>query len=573
MLYNSYRATRSALQRRQKSRNPKTFFLNQPKRQKLKNLLMTKFSQKYNIKETGDYLDLVLTQFIQNEKLNDTDLQRLDLRIKRLNKEYTNKRKFKSDLENSFKTEINNLTKINYNNKKNNRTNELLKPNITKEDISEVKKEENNKISPIKNLKNEFPALNTYSNNVSKTESNIRKRIYSSYTNRVQNIKSQEEELAELENELKDEDLYLKKNKYKRIDFSSQGDEWTAIVNYNKNLYQRQILEEKMKDLEIKKRTKECLDIQINEKLKRKLEEEYQEKEFNEKINKYNRNIEEMYQQKKQKISEQNKRLKYDRDEILKAENLRKKIEKLKEKKFENILVKKYKEQIEQEKQKEYNRRKKGKEELKKAKIDLEERQKILKEKSKKEKEDDRKVNQFRNLMDQRRENERNLYYKRIKSYSGKYIIPNAKKIIEKIEKEKKEEDEKIQYYYDEKNKYEFEKENKAKIKRFNDKIEIKKFLDMQIEEKKKEKNFLKLLDQEQARIWEIDIKKRYNEMKTEKENIKKMNKKNFEYILKQMEQNKINKSKKNVMTENEYAMNRNLLEKANEEYLKTHGN
>ena len=233
MFYNSYRATRSALQRRQKSRNPKTFFLNEPKRQKLKNLLMTKFTQKYNIKETGDYLDLVLTQFIQNEKLNDTDLQRLDLRIKRLNKEYTNKRKFKSDLENSFKTEINNLTKINYNNKKNNRTNELLKPNITKEDISEVKKEENNKISPIKNLKNEFPALNTYSNNVSKTESNIRKRIYSSYTNRVQNIKSQEEELAELENELKDEDLYLKKNKYKRIDFSSQGDEWTAIVNYN----------------------------------------------------------------------------------------------------------------------------------------------------------------------------------------------------------------------------------------------------------------------------------------------------------------------------------------------------
>ena len=38
-----------------------------------------------------------------------------------------------------------------------------------------------------------------------------------------------------------------------------------------------------MKDLEIKKRTKECLDIQINEKLKRKMEEESQEKEFEEK--------------------------------------------------------------------------------------------------------------------------------------------------------------------------------------------------------------------------------------------------------------------------------------------------
>ena len=577
MFYNSYRATRSALQRRQKSRNPKTFFLNEPKRQKLKNLLMTKFTQKYNIKDTGDYLDLVLTQFIQNEKLNDTDLQRLDLRIKRLNKEYTNKRKFKSDLENQFKTQMTET-----NNRINNTTNDLLKTNVIKEDISEIIKKDindiNNKNSPIKNLKNEFPSLNTYSNVVAKTDSNIRKRVCSSYINRGKNnnynynnyIKP-EDELAELEKELKDEEALLKKDKYKRIDFSSQGDEWAAIVNYNKNLYQRQMLENKMKDLEIKKRTKECLDIQINEKLKRKMEEESQEKEFEEKINNYNKNWDEMYKIKTRKISEQNKRLKHDRDVILKAENTRKKIEKLKDEKFEKILVKKYKEQIELEKEKEINRRKKGKEELKKAKKDIEEKEKKLKENIEKEKEEDRKINQLRNLMDQRKENERNLYYTKIKSLSRKYLIPNAKKIIEKLEKDKKKEDEKIQYYYDQKNKYEFEKENKAKIKRFNDKIEIKKLLDMQIEEKKKEKNFLKLLDQEQARIWKIDLQKRYDEMKNEKEHIKNMNRKNFEYILKQMEQNKLNKSKKNVMTENEYAMNRDLLEKANEDYLKTH--
>ena len=581
MFYNSYRATRSALQRRQNSRNPKSHLLNQPKRQQLKNLLMTKFTQKYNIKDTGDYLDLVLTQFIQTEKLNDTDLKKLDLKIKRLNKEYNNnKRKFKSDLENQFKTQMTET-----NNRINNTTNDLLKTNVIKEDISEIIKKDindiNNKNSPIKNLKNEFPSLNTYSNVVAKTDSNIRKRVCSSYINRGKNnynynynnyIKP-EDELAELEKELKDEEALLKKDKYKRIDFSSQGDEWAAIVNYNKNLYQRQMLENKMKDLEIKKRTKECLDIQINEKLKRKMEEESQEKEFEEKINNYNKNWDEMYKIKTRKISEQNKRLKHDRDVILKAENTRKKIEKLKDEKFEKILVKKYKEQIELEKEKEINRRKKGKEELKKAKKDIEEKEKKLKENIEKEKEEDRKINQLRNLMDQRKENERNLYYTKIKSLSRKYLIPNAKKIIEKLEKDKKKEDEKIQYYYDQKNKYEFEKENKAKIKRFNDKIEIKKFLDMQIEEKKKEKNFLKLLDQEQARIWKIDLQKRYDEMKNEKEHIKNMNRKNFEYILKQMEQNKLNKSKKNVMTENEYAMNRDLLEKANEDYLKTHDN
>ena len=95
----------------------------------------------------------------------------------------------------------------------------------------------------------------------------------------------------------------------------------------------------------------------------------------------------------------------------------------------------------------------------------------------------------------------------------------------------------------------------------------------MQIAEKNKEKNFLKLLDREQARIWKLDLKKRNEEMKKENEHIKIMNRKNFEFILKQIEQNKGNKLKKNFMTENEYAMNRDLLEKANEDYLKTTGN
>ena len=45
--------------------------------------------------------------------------------------------------------------------------------------------------------------------------------------------------------------------------------------------------------------------------------------------------------------------------------------------------------------------------------------------------------------------------------------------------------------------------------------------LDMQIEQKKNEENFLKLLDKEQARIWKIDEIKRNDEMKLEQEHIK----------------------------------------------------
>jgi hypothetical protein len=567
MFYNTYRATKSALQRRQNSSNPRSYLLNQPKRQKLKNLLMSKFIQKYNIKDPDEYLDLVLTQFIQTEKLNDTDLKRLDLKIKKLNKEFTNKTELKTDLENIYQkpiqTEVNTIIK-------DSTINQALNDNNKNEELN------NNKNTPnpqnkIRNLKNEFPSLNTYSSQISKTESNIKKRGHSSYNNNrtLNTIKTPEEELAELEKELKEEELLENKNRYKRIDFTYQGDEWAAIVNYNKNLYKRQILEDKLKELEVQRRTKECLDIQIKEKLKKKLDEESQEKQFDEKIKKYTQTMDEMYETKNKKIHEQIQRLKTDRDAILKAQTLRKKIEDLKEKKFEKNLVKKYKEQLEQDRQDKINRKKKGKEDLLKAKKDIEEKQKKLKEKALKEKEEDKKINQLRNLIDQRKENERKYYYDKIKANSNKYYLPYAQSVLKKLEKEKKEEEEKIQYHYDEKNRHDFEKEYKAKLKRLNDKIEMKKFLDMQIAEKNKEKNFNKLLDQEQARIWKIDLKKRYDEMNKEKECIKKMNRKNFECILKQIEQKKRSKSNKNIMTENEYAMNRNLLEKANEDYLR----
>ena len=571
MFYNTYRSTKSALQRRQNSSNPRSYLLNQPKRQKLKNLLMSKFIQKYNIKDPDEYLDLVLTQFIQNEKLNDTDLKRLDLKIKKLNKEFNNKSELKTDLENIYqkpiKTEVNSIIK-------DSTINQTLNDNNINTEIYNNKNIQNPQ-NKIRNLKKEFPSLNTYSSQISKTESNIKKRGHSSYNNNraLNTIKTPEEELAELEKELKEEELLENKNRYKRIDFTYQGDEWAAIVNYNKNLYKRQILEDKLKELEVQRRTKECLDIQIKEKLKKKLDEESQEKQFDEKIKKYTQTMDEMYETKNRKICEQIHRLKTDRDAILKAQTMRKKIEDLKEKKFEKNLVKKYKEQLEQDRQDKINRKKKGKEDLLKAKKDIEEKQKRLKEKALKEKEEDKKINQLRNLIDQRKENERKYYYDKIKANSNKYYLPYAESVLKKLEKEKKEEEEKIQYHYDEKNRHDFEKEYKAKLKRINDKIEMKKFLDMQIAEKNKEKNFNKLLDQEQARIWKIDLKKRYDEMNKEKECIKKMNRKNFECILKQIEQKKRSKSNKNIMTENEYAMNRNLLEKANEDYLRNNNN
>ena len=85
----------------------------------------------------------------------------------------------------------------------------------------------------------------------------------------------------------------------------------------------------------------------------------------------------------------------------------------------------------------------------------------------------------------------------------------------------------------------------------------------MQIEERKKEEDFLKSLDDEQARIWAIDCKKYYDDERAIESKIRAMNKRNLDLVMEQMRQRR---KKKTGMTDAEYAMNREILEKADEE-------
>ena len=92
----------------------------------------------------------------------------------------------------------------------------------------------------------------------------------------------------------------------------------------------------------------------------------------------------------------------------------------------------------------------------------------------------------------------------------------------------------------------------------------------MQIEEKKKEKEFLRLLDEEQARIWNIDCKKYYDDEKIAENKVKLMNKINFDCLMEQINEKKRSKSKRNIMTNTEFELNRDLIEKAREDEKKS---
>ena len=52
-----------------------------------------------------------------------------------------------------------------------------------------------------------------------------------------------------------------------------QKDEWNAIVAYNKKLYEEELKNNKLKELEIKRRIREDLDNQIRQKLRKTHEE------------------------------------------------------------------------------------------------------------------------------------------------------------------------------------------------------------------------------------------------------------------------------------------------------------
>jgi hypothetical protein len=182
------------------------------------------------------------------------------------------------------------------------------------------------------------------------------------------------------------------------------------------------------------------------------------------------------------------------------------------------------------------------------------------KEQEKKEKEEDIKMGEERIKMQLKQDYIREKYYDTIKKYGNKYSV-QSDEILQKMKKDQEEEDKKIQFYYDEKNRLANERERNEALRRKKEKNELKKYLDMQIEERRKEEEFLKSLDDEQARIWAIDCKKYFEDEKAIESKIRAMNKRNLDLVLDQINKRKTNK--KHTMTDTEYAMNRDILQKA----------
>ena len=548
MFYNTYRSTKSSMRSADKNNlagvgrnivNQRERLLNLQKRQKLKDLLITKFMQKYGIKNADEILEEEIGKFLQGEKLNDQDLRRLDNKIRNLLKEKATKERLKEKLTQSLQGIPSNtkdiLPKIDSNNIEEN----TISPKI---------------INPQPRILNTEPCNTLQPKNLSCSSYNPKKAFNS---RRI--YKKPEEELAELEAEFAKDEKEKEKN-FKRLDFSEDGDEWSAIAKYNRKLYEDQIKYEKMKDEELKKRNKADLDLQIRQRLKQEYENELKEKEYDKIMEEHQREMDELERKKQDAIKKQVMREKESRDEQMRQNYIKKRIEILKEKKFEKSLVKSIQEGIEKEKQDAIERKKKENEALLRAIKENELKIIKKKEKEKKDKEEEIKMGEERMKMQMKEDLARQKYYEAIKNNGNKSSLKSVE-VLEKLRKQQEEEDKRIQHYYDEKNRLEIDKEKQKELKKYKEKFELKKYLDMQIEERKKEEDFLKSLDYEQARIWALDCKKYNDDEKEINTRIREMNKRNMNILMDQINKNR--NKKKTGMSDTEYAMNRKLLEQA----------
>ena len=552
--------------------NPRERLMNTQKRQKLRDLLIDRFAQKYNLGKNRILIEGEITRFLQQEKLNDVDLQRLDAKIKRLITQDITKKQLKKTLtENlNYNQPINEHDINNQNNLNISPEEENIYPTNYQPSMTPSLNQANNKANIRSNSQQANNTLRPLS-----SQTYIPQQKLNLYKDRT-SYQKPEEELAQLEAELKaEEERELQEKGYyhpinykyqlKKIDFKKYGNEWAAMAAYDKKLYEQQLLDERIRTTQQKKRTKYDLDEQVKEKIKKEYEDELKEKEYDKIFKEHQKELDKIEKEKEKKIKEQYLREKESRQAQLKDNYVRRRIDELKERKFDKKVIRTILTEMENEKKQNAEQKRKRNFELNKALKENEENRKNLKLIQEKQREEDLQFLEEQKKMDIRKEQQREYLLNKIKNKFNNAYSQEAENKVKQIQLDQEEEDKKMIHYMNEKCRLADEKEMKEKIKRQKEKTELKKYYDMQVEERKKDEQFEKVLDGEQARIWKKDCEKYNEDEKRIAKIIWDKNVRNLNTIKKQIQEKKEKEKKNTEMTPIEFSINREKLMKVQE--------
>jgi hypothetical protein len=306
MFYNSFRSTSKETMRKSnalsqsgtgsKSLNPKDRLINIQKREKLKGLLITKFMKKYGIKNPEKLLQDEISKFLEGEKLTDADLKKLDEKLRKLLSEKDASETLKRNL---TETSNANLMVGGYN------SNTVVLPDLNKGETMSV------------HSKHSRMSGGSHLSKFNEHGANAKDSEYDDFDSL--SVSSHKKPLS-------------------RFEFANEGDEWNAICLYNAKMFEEEKKLSKLKDMEIKRRTKDDLDNQIRQKLKRLNEEQLKNVEYDHILLNHTEFLNELEKQKQMEMKIKVFKEKENRDKQLKDEKVRKKLEVIKEKKYEKQL-------------------------------------------------------------------------------------------------------------------------------------------------------------------------------------------------------------------------------------------
>ena len=515
-------------------KQPQYLKMNVQRRKKLGQSLTQSMIVKFNDISQKDMIEKEVNEFLQRENLTEKDLKELENKISK-------KIKIKKE-----------------------------KDALTKNIISRTKPKalEPKEEKPIENSEqnqNQNQPINIQKENENKNDLNISGMSGGSDLDKFDGKYAKEEmdarELRELEKYKNENDDQTVKKVV--IDSSKYNDEWDAINMYQKKMAQERERLEKRKEWEMKMRNKADLLNQIQQKIKRKRELELKDKEYAKIIEQNVKKMDEL--EKKQKDYQKQLILKEKqiRDKQLRDIYVAKRIAYLKNKKYEKELIAHNNEEIRLAKEAALAQKEKEHEALLKTLKDNELHKQKLLEQERKEMENDIKIMEDAAANDIKRENERKAYYESIKRGQMEHDTKMLESVVKKRNEELKKEEDILTNFWTNQDILDKENEMKKKLEMKENQKKLKLFYDKQVEEKKAKKEYEKQVDLAQGRIWKQDY---LNYLQYENETnrrIKELIRKNMSAL---NDQAKF--KKKNVddgMSENEKAMNKEMLEKANE--------
>ena len=515
-------------------KQPQYLKMNVQRRKKLGQSLTQSMIVKFNDISQKDMIEKEVNEFLQRENLTEKDLKELENKISK-------KIKIKKE-----------------------------KDALTKNIISRTKPKalEPKEEKPIENAEqnqNQNQPINIQKENENKNDLNISGMSGGSDLDKFDGKYAKEEmdakELRELEKYKNENDDQTVKKVV--IDSSKYNDEWDAINMYQKKMAQERERLEKRKEWEMKMRNKADLLNQIQQKIKRKRELELKDKEYAKIIEQNVKKMDELERKQKEYQKQLIMKEKQIRDKQLRDIYVAKRIAYLKNKKYEKELIAHNNEEIRLAKEAALAQKEKEHEALLKTLKDNELHKQKLLEQERKEMENDIKIMEDAAANDIKRENERKAYYESIKRGQMEHDTKMLESVVKKRNEELKKEEDILTNFWTNQDILDKENEMKKKLEMKENQKKLKLFYDKQVEEKKAKKEYEKQVDLAQGRIWKQDY---LNYLQYENETnrrIKELIRKNMSAL---NDQAKF--KKKNVddgMSENEKAMNKEMLEKANE--------